>query len=190
MNDLLRAMTTTLKLIVFVAATYPSYGQSATQLLQDTARYYKTLTGYEIDGHSNVKIPNSPWQWNGVIKLIGPHREVTDDGAVKIAAGGGEVRSSRPFKSGPDSGQPEPQTSMPFAIFGHFDQIAGSVVAVEQTGTEPLTLNGGSVQCDILRVTYTPSTYEHPHPEQITYWIDPRSPEISREFRYPCGQSF
>ena len=173
MNDLLRALTTTLKLIVFVAVTYPSYGQSAAQLLQDTAAYYRTLTGYEIDGHSNVKIPNSPWQWNGEIKLIGPHRDITDDGAVTIASGGAQIRALRPFMSDPDAGGPEPQASMPFAIFGRFDHIADSVVTVEQIGSESLQLNGKTVQCSILRVNYTPSTYEHSHPEQITYWIDP-----------------
>jgi hypothetical protein len=66
--------TNPLWLVLLSALAVPnsSYGQSADQLLQDTAKNYQTLTNYELAGHANVTIPGSAWQLTGDFTLIGP----------------------------------------------------------------------------------------------------------------------
>jgi hypothetical protein len=68
------ARTNPLWLLLLSALAVPnsSYGQSADQLLQDTAKNYQALTNYELAGHANVAIPGSVWQFAGGFALIGP----------------------------------------------------------------------------------------------------------------------
>jgi peroxiredoxin len=60
-------------------------------------------------------------------------------------------------------------------------KIADNVVRVERSGEATLRLDGEDVPCEILNVTYTPSTYERQHPESVTYWIDPAKHLVLKE---------
>lgn len=153
----------------------PVEANSAARLLEDTAANYKTLTGYELHGKLNLQIPGSVWQYNGEVTLIGPHREVLDDGTVKMNRGAGRVGGMVPVKMAADSDEKPARIATPFMILGRFDAIANDAIHVERTGSEVVHYNGKGVACEILKVTYAPSTSENYHAEEVTYWIDPAS---------------
>jgi peroxiredoxin len=180
------ARTNPLWLLLLSALAVPNslYGQSADQLLQDTAKNYQTLTNYELAGHANVAIPGSVWQFTGDFTLIGPRKESSQDGGPpKMTPGASRVGGLKLVKTAPDSTeQPPSSASFPFALFMQFGaKIADEVVGVERSGSETLKLNGEDVACDILKVTYRPSTYEHPHPESVSYWISPAKHLVLKE---------
>jgi hypothetical protein len=130
------------------------------------------MTGYEFHAKVNVQIPDSVWQYNGEVTLVGPRREVEEDGTVKMMQGVGRIGRLLPFKTGADSEEKPLQVAAPPAIFGRFNAISRDAIHVERTGSEVLQLNGDDLSCEILKVTYTPSTYENTHPEEVTYWIN------------------
>jgi peroxiredoxin len=146
--------------------------RSAARLLEDTAANYTTMTGYEFHAKVNVQIPDLVWQYNGEATLVGPRREVEEDGTVKMTQGVGRIGRLFPVKTGADSEEKPLQVAAPLAIFGRFNAISKDAIHVERTGSEVLQLNGGDLSCEILKVTYTPSTYENTHPEEVTYWIN------------------
>jgi peroxiredoxin len=146
-----------------------AYAQSADQLLLDTEKNYQTLTGYELSGHAIVAIPDSTWQMNGDFAIIGPRRG--PDGGPLRGSEGFIPGYFKPVKTVADSEQKPPRLSFPRELFAGLDRIASAVVKVEHTGSETLQLNGEDTVCDILKVTYTPSTSERPRPEEATYWI-------------------
>lgn len=64
------------------------------------------------------------------------------------------------------------------------------MVRIERAGRESLTFDGESADCEILKVTYTPATYERPHPELVTYWISPAKHLVLKErFTYKDARS-
>jgi peroxiredoxin len=174
-----------LLLLLFVAATTrASHAQSAEQLLQDTAKNYQALHDDELSGHATVAIPGSVWQFNVNFTAIGPYKEPSPDGGLpKQNPGGVQVGGGTPVKTVADSTEPPPAGfSIPFGLFGEFGtKIADKVVAVARAGSETLQLSGQPVACDILKVTYTPSTYEHPHPESASFWISPEKHLVLKE---------
>jgi peroxiredoxin len=173
-----------LLLLSALAVSNSSYGQSADQLLNETAKNYQTLTNYELAGHANVAIPGSVWQLTGDFTLIGPRKEPSQDGGQpKIIPGASRVGGLKSVKTVLDSPERRPpDASFPLALFMRFGtKIADEVVSVERSSSETLKLNGEDVLCDILKVTYTPSTYEHPHPESVSYSISPAKHLVLKE---------
>jgi len=179
-----------LLLLSLVAAAHlanaqsPSPSSSEDQLLSETAKNYQTLTDFELDGHAGLAIPGSVWQMNFSFAFVGPRKEPSPDGGPpKVIQGGGRVGRMKPVKTVADSTEPQPtEVGFPFALLNQFGtKIADGVVGVEHAGSETLKLNGGDVPCEILKVTYTPSTPEHPHPEAVTYWINPAKHLVLKE---------
>jgi peroxiredoxin len=163
-------------IFLFGAAPHFSFAQSADQLLNDTAKNYQTLTAFELSGHATVAIPGSVWQFNHEFTYAVPRMEPSPDGAPpKVPYGVGRVFRMKPVKTVAESTEEQPaNVGFPFVLLSEFGKrIADGVVSVERTGSETLKLNGEDVPCEILKVTYTPSTDDHPHPESVTYWISP-----------------
>lgn len=158
-------------------------GQSAEALLRETAKNYQTLRNYELSGHATMAKPGSVWQVVWEFGVVGPHEApAADGGPAKIAPGGGRVGRSRFVKTVADSSEAQPSTMFPFALLTEFGKrIDENVVGVERTGEETVRFNGGDVACEVLKVTYTPSTYERQHPESVTYWIDPQKHLVLKE---------
>jgi peroxiredoxin len=180
------ARTNLLWLLLLYVATSPnlSYGQSAEQLLRDTATNYQTLTNYEMSGRANVAIPGSVWQFTGDFTITGPSKEPSQDGGpAKVIPGGGRIGRLKSVKTVLDSPEPTPaNVSFPFVLLMRFGaKIADAVVSVEGSGSENRKLDGEDIPCDILKVTYTPSTYEHQHPESVSYWISPAKHLVLKE---------
>jgi peroxiredoxin len=168
----------------------PAEDRSAKLLLEQTAENYKTLMGYEIHGTLNMQVPGSIWQFNGEITLVGPRREVQEDGTVKMVPGAGGVGRLKPIQVAAGSEEKPALVSAPFQILGRFNAIAKGAIQVERTGSEVLQLNGEGVSCEVLKVTYTPSTYENLHPEEVTYWIDPaRHLVLKKVLMFNAGRS-
>jgi thiol-disulfide isomerase/thioredoxin len=173
-----------LLLLSAVVAPNLSYAQSADQLLHETAKNYQTLTSYEISGRANVAIPGSVWQFTGNFTVIGPRKEPSQGGGPpKMIPGGGRIGGLKSVKTVPDSPEEQPaDASFPFALLMHFGaKIADEVIGVEHAGSGTLKVDGEDIPCEILKVTYTPSTYEHPHPETVTYWISPAKHLVLKE---------
>jgi hypothetical protein len=173
-----------LLLLSVVAAPQLSYAQSADQLLRETAKNYQTLTNYELRGHANAAIPGSVWQPTVDFTVIGPRKEPSQDGGPpKVIPGAGRFGGLKLVKTLPTSPeQPPSNVSFPFALLMRFGtKIADEVAGVERSGSEVLQLNGEDVACDILKVTYTPSTYENSHPESVSYWISPAKHLVLKE---------
>jgi peroxiredoxin len=175
-----------LLLMTLVAAPHLAQSESQTtdQLLTDTAKNYQALTSYELEGHAGVAIPGSVWQMNFSFAYIGPRQEPAPDGGPpKLVQGGGRVGRMKPLKTVADSPEPQPtDVGLPFALLNSFGTtIADAVVSVEHAGSETLQLNGEDVPCEILKVTYAPSTPEHPHPGAVTYSISPAKHLILKE---------
>jgi peroxiredoxin len=173
-----------LLLLCAVVAPSLTYAQAADQLLRETAKNYQTLTSYEMSGRATVTIPGSVWQSTGNFTVIGPRKEPSQDGGPpKMIPGGGRIGGLKSVKTVPDSPEQQPaNVSFPFALLMHFGaKIADDVVSVERSGSETLKLDGEDVPCEILKVTYTPSTYEHQHPESISYWISPAKHLVLKE---------
>ena len=163
---------------------------SAKRLLEETAANYKTLTGYEFRAKVNLQIPDSVWQYNGELTLVGPRREVQENGTVKMTHESGAIGRLIPVETAAGSEERPTQVSTPFLILGRFDAVAKDAIHVERIGSEVVPLNGDSVACEILKVTYTPPTYEKPHPEEVTYWIDPaRHLVLKRALMFNAGRS-
>lgn len=180
------ARTNLLWLLPLLVVTAPklSYGQTAEQLLQDTAKNYQTRTSYEMSGRANVAIPGSVWQFTGDFTITGPRKEPSQDGGpAKIIPGAGKIGRLKSVKTMLDSPEPQPANpSFPFALLMHFGAtIADAVVSVERSGSATLKLDGEDIPCDILKVTYSPSTYEHQHPESVSYWISPAKHLVLKE---------
>lgn len=173
-----------LLLLVVLTAPFRVHAQSAADLLSETARNYQTLTAFELDGHANLAIPGSAWQFNFAFSYIGPRKKPSSDGGPPtIRPGAGRVDGGKPVKTVLESTeQPPSGVGFPFSLLQNFGmKIADQVLTAERSGAESLQLNGEDVACDILKVTYAPSTSEHPHPESVSYWIDPARHFILKE---------
>jgi len=159
-----------------VAASQLSISQSTDQLLNDTAENYRSLTAFQLSGHASVAIPGSIWQFTSDFTYVVPRMEPSPDGGKpKIPYGVGRVGRMKGVKTVLETTEEPPSNvGFPFMLLSEFGKkMADGVVSVERTGSETLKLNGEDVPCEILKVTYTPSTVEHPHPESVTYWISP-----------------
>jgi hypothetical protein len=168
-----------------------SSGQSADLLLRDTAKNYQTLTDYELDGQAQVAIPGSVWQFTANFTVIGPRKKQSQDGGPpKTSPGAVRWGAGKFVKTLPDSSEQAPSVSLPAALLMKFGtNIADEVVGVERSGSETLKLDGENVPCDILKVTYAPSTYERPHPEAVTYSISPAKHLVLKEvLTYNAGR--
>ncbi len=171
-----------LLLLLLIATSCPSHAQSADQLLRETAKNYQQLKGYQLKGHAVVVIPGSAWKTRVDFTLIGPSQmQSLDGGPPKNIPSGVLTGRSEAVKTAMDSQEPQPEVIVPSEVFDRFDQIAENVLNVGRVGSDSLFLDGVAVPCDLLKVTYTPSTYEHPHPEAVTYWISPAKHLVLKE---------
>ena len=169
-------------LLLVIATSYPSPAQSPDQLLRETAKNYQTLKGYQLSGHAVVVTPGSVWQTTVDFTVIGPSQSKSlDSGLPKTMPTGVLTGNLRSVKTALDAQQSKPEITVPGQLFDRLDEMADSVVNVERAGSDSLVLNGTGVTCDILKVTYTPSTYEHQHPEVVTYWINPAKHLVLKE---------
>lgn len=158
---------------------YPSHAQSADQLLRDTAKNYQMLKGYQLSGH--VDVTTSGWQTKEDFTVIGPSEVRSPDGGLPKSMPSGVLPwNFKSVKTDPDSQQPEPEVAIPGQLSSELDKIADAV-KVEWVGSELLVFDGVSVACDILKVTYPPSTYVHQHPEAVRYWIGPAKHLVLKE---------
>jgi peroxiredoxin len=180
-------------LLSVVATPNLSFSQSTDQLLNDTAKNYQTLTAFELSGHAIVSIPGSVWQFNGDFTYVVPRMEPSPDGAPsKIPYGVGRVGRMKPVTTVPETTEEPPShVGFPFVLLSEFGKkMADGVVSVERVGSEALKLNGEDLPCEILKVTYTPSTDEHPHPESVTYWISPAKHLVLKDvLRHSAGRN-
>jgi hypothetical protein len=140
-----------------------------------------------------VSIPGSVWQFNGDFTYVVPRMEPSPDGAPsKIPYGVGRVGRMKPVTTVPETTEEPPShVGFPFVLLSEFGKkMADGVVSVERVGSEALKLNGEDLPCEILKVTYTPSTDEHPHPESVTYWISPAKHLVLKDvLRHSAGRN-
>lgn len=151
-----------------------AHAQSPQEVLQRTAENYRSLDGYEFGAHVTTEFPGSSWRIKTDITIFAPMRRSSPSNQSRTAPSEIiHIGNFHAVDTGNRKDEKIPEVGFPPQVLAGFAKIAQDVVSVERTGSEELLLNGNYVPCEILKVTYSPSTYENPHPQAATYWISP-----------------
>jgi peroxiredoxin len=176
-----------LKLLpLILTITSYAYEQTPQDLLRAAQDTYKSPDGYQIKGKGSVQPPNSSWQMNFEVTIAA---EPSPPGNPRVpAAGGAGVGALHPVNLGSDKDEKPPELSIPFAIAGFWTRIAENVLAVRETGSETLPLNGLPTACRILEVDYK-SPADAAKPAPVTYSIcSDRHLVLRKTMFYPTGR--
>ena len=173
-----------LLLLIFAIASYAS-AQTAQDLLRAAQDTYKSPEGYEIKGNGSVQLPNTSWQMNFEVTIAATPSPPGNPRAPTSAARLGAVH---PVNLGGDKDEKSPSFSIPFAVVGSWSKIAENVLAIRETGSETLPLNGTPTACRILEVDYRP-VEDAPKPAPVTYSVcSERHLVLKKVMSYPTGR--
>jgi peroxiredoxin len=155
-------------------AVQVSNGQRANQLLEETAAHYSSLDAYEFVGVMDMQFTGTGWEQVSKIVLFFPRKGSLPSGSPL----NGESRSTYAATTVVAGTDPLPEYGIPYV--GHFDKIMQSMLNADDLGPDVLEVNHSRIHCEKLKVKYQ-STDEHPHPEFVTYWIDPDTHLVYKE---------
>ena len=155
-------------LLVFLAMVSSASAQTPQDLLRATQDTYKSPEGYEIKGKGSVQLPNTSWQMNFEVTIAA---EPSPPGIPQAPAKpAGRVGGVHPVNLSGDKDEKPPSFGVPFAVVGFWTRIGENVLAVRETGSETLPLNGAPTTCRILEVDYK-FPDDAPKPPPVTYSI-------------------
>jgi len=175
------------KLLVLLLTIVPyACAQTPQDILRSAQDVYKSPDGYEIKGKGSVQPPNSSWQMN--FDVIVAAEPSPPGNPQSPAVPGGMVGGVHLVNLGSDKDEKPPQFGIPFAVASFWNMMAENVLAVRQTGSETLPLNGVPTACQILEVNYKfPADAQKPAP--VTYSIcSVRHLVLKKVMFYPTGR--
>jgi peroxiredoxin len=173
-----------LLLLIFAIASYAS-AQTAQDLLRAAQDTYKSPEGYEIKGKGSVQLPNTSWQMNFEVTIAA---EPSQPGNPQLpATPAGRIGGMHPVNLSGDKDEKPPPFSVPFALAGFWTRIAENVLAVRETGSETLPLNGAPTACRVLEVEYK-GREDVPKPSPVMYSIcSDKHLVLKKTTLYPTG---
>ena len=172
-------------LLLLLAMIASASAQTPQELLRAAQDAYKSPEGYEIKGKGSVQLPNTSWQMNFEVTIAAEPSPLGNPQAPASPAG--RVGAVHPVNLGGDKSEKPPPFGIPFVGVSFWTKIAENVLAVRETGSETLPLNGVPTACRILEVDYKFAD-DAPKPPPVTYSICSEKHLVLRKTMfYPTG---
>ena len=159
--------------------------QSRIELLKNVERHYASANSFEVKGKAYALLPATSWRVTydfdtqamqpSFIPLNVHSAEMQD-----ISRVGGNFTKVR---TDPHATDPFPSKGILLTRFGNYQSVTRHMLGANKVGTDTITLDHHTHDCDVVDVTYDTSPDFRPHSEVTHHrlWIDPKKLTVLRE---------
>ncbi len=149
-------------LLAFGASTLSA--QSPTDLIQRVANRFNEANTFVVQGTASAAIPGTSWRASYEFRTEGAEPSFLPLSVRKPAA---QVVSTVSHFSEvlavPGATDQKPQRGFMMAPFGRYNELALRLIDAQKVGTETITMQGRTYQCEIIDATYDHSPVFNPH---------------------------
>lgn len=173
-------------LVILSFAASSLVAQSRVDLLQQVAKHYNDADSFRVTGTATSAIPGTSWRVSYEFVTEGAQPSFLPlnvrQSSPRVISSVFKMTESLAVPGGTD---PRPHGGFGLVPMGQYNAIALRLISAQKVGTEMVTVDGQSHDCEIIdaEYDYSPSFKPKSMIEHKHFWIDPAELVVLRETR-------